>query len=85
MLRALIVTISKIKISDLNGGFWGPYQEDDLPGNKTKEITDEDYDTEYEDDEEEPFNDDDTEDQEPEQETEQQPERRPLFSLTNRN
>ena len=39
---------------DFNGGFWGPYQENDLPGNET-EVTDEDYDTLYEDDEEPPF------------------------------
>ena len=39
---------------DLHGGFWGPFQEDDLPGNVT-EITDEDYDEDYPDDEEAPF------------------------------
>jgi len=37
---------------DLNGGFWGPFQEDDLP---SKNVTDEDYDTVYPDDEDEPF------------------------------
>ena len=38
--------------TDLNGGFWGPFQEDDLP---SKNVTDEDYDTVYPDDEDEPF------------------------------